>query len=394
MGGLTGVVRWLQLLVLGVYTFETTGSPFLVSLIPIMWMLPLSLIGPMMGVFADRVNRRVLYLVGLASVATVASTAALLSFLGTLTFAHIAVASLLSGIFWTMDFPVRRRMMGDIAADSLSTAMSLDSATNNATRMAGPLLGGVLLQVFSLTGVFIFSASMYLICFVLMSFTKVPQRAAPTTSTAFFRDLGAGIRFVAADPNLRRIFLITIIFNLFGFPFTSMVPVIGRALLDLNPFMVGLLSSMEGLGAFIGAILVAIYSRPESFYRIYVMGTGAVLTLVGYLGVLTHVVGGPLHSYLAITVTLIAVGVFMACFAAMQGTLTYLGAPTELRSRILGVLTLCIGTGPLGFLNVGWMSENFGVPTALTIMSAEGLFALLLVWVFAGEHKTPETSPP
>ena len=36
-GGFTGVVRWLQLLVFGVYTFETTRSPLLVSLIPIMW---------------------------------------------------------------------------------------------------------------------------------------------------------------------------------------------------------------------------------------------------------------------------------------------------------------------------------------------------------------------
>jgi len=66
----------------------------------------------------------------------------------------------------------------------------------------------------------------------------------------------------------------------------------------------------------------------------------------------------------------------------MQGTLTYLASPAQYRSRVLGVLTLCIGTGPIGFFNVGWMAENFGVANALIIISAEGLFALLALWVW------------
>ena len=66
----------------------------------------------------------------------------------------------------------------------------------------------------------------------------------------------------------------------------------------------------------------------------------------------------------------------------MQGTLTYLAAPPRYRSRILGVLTLCIGTGPIGFFNVGWMAESFGVASALAIISLEGLLALLILWAW------------
>jgi hypothetical protein len=64
----------------------------------------------------------------------------------------------------------------------------------------------------------------------------------------------------------------------------------------------------------------------------------------------------------------------------MQSTLTYFHTAAEYRSRVLGVVALCIGTGPLGFLNVGWLAENHGVPAALAIMSLEGLFGLLLLW--------------
>ena len=33
-----------------------------------------------------------------------------------------------------------------------------------------------------------------------------------------------------------------------------------------------------------------------------------------------------------------------------------------MRSRILGVLSVCIGTGPLGFLWLGWLADPIGAP--------------------------------
>ena len=60
VGGVTGVIRWFQLLAFGVYSFEITGSPLLVSAIPILWMLPLILFGPFIGVFADQISRKLL----------------------------------------------------------------------------------------------------------------------------------------------------------------------------------------------------------------------------------------------------------------------------------------------------------------------------------------------
>ena len=83
------------------------------------------------------------------------------------------------------------------------------------------------------------------------------------------------------------------------------------------------------------------------------------------------------------SVTLTTIGIAGACVAAMQSTLTYLGASPEYRSRVLGVLTLCIGSGPIGFFNVGWMADIWGAPTALLIMSLEGLFVLLVYWLYS-----------
>ncbi len=388
VGGLTGVIRWFQLLALGVYTFETTNSPLLVSVVPLLWMLPLALCGPPIGAIADRLNRRMLLAGFLAMITLVSSAMAGLAWSGELEFQHIAVASLLSGIFWAADMPVRRRLLGDLSGGAVSMAMSLDAATGNATRMLGPLLGGLTLQFVGLFGVFFFSAAVFAICFVIVVVAQVPGRASPVGSFTLISDLRAGIRYVRGDRDLRRILAITIAFNVFGFPFTSMIPVLGRDHLGLDAFMVGVLSSLEGLGAFAGALLVAWMARPANYFKLYLWGTITYISLIFYLSILSYVAGGPYHSLVVVSIVLMMTGIAGASFAAMQSTLTYLGASPEFRSRVLGVLTLCIGSGPIGFLNVGWMADFWGAPTALFVMSLEGLFALLLLWLYTAGEKT------
>ena len=386
VGGLTGIVRWLQLLVLGLYTFQITESPLLVSLVPMLWMLPLALCGPFVGVVADRVSRKALLVGSLVLALAVSVVMAVASSAAALGFPWIAAASVVSGIFWATDMPVRRRLLGDLSDGDLAAAMSLDSATSNATRMAGPVLGGVVLQTFSLSGVFLLSAAVFAVCLVAIALTSVPGAGRPAQSTHFVRELISGIRFVVGDSRLRWVFGITIVFNVFGFPFTSMIPVIGSGQFGLDPAMVGLLGSTEGFGAFIGAIVIAMAVRPRAFAPLYVWGTTAYLAFVGCFGTVSLFVAGPLLSFLAAAGVLLAVGLAGACFSAMQSTLSYLNALPEYRSRVLGVLTLCIGTGPIGFLHVGWLAETFGAPVALIVTASEGLLALLVLWLVGPKY--------
>ncbi len=387
MGGLTGFIRWFQLLALGVYTFEITGSPFLVSLVPVLWGLPLTFCGPIIGGIADRVNRKVLLAAAIATIFCVATTMAIIAYNGELTFTHIAIASVLSGLFWATDMPIRRRLIGDVSGGHLSAAMGLDAATNSATRMFGPLMGGAMLQIFGITGVYVLSAGVYAAALLLILAVQLPTLVRRTVPPSLIRDLSAGVRFVWGNWELRRVFSVTIVFNAFGFPFTAMIPILGREQLGLQPFLVGFLSSLEGFGAFIGALVIAMVARPPLYAKIFCAGAVFYMVLILYLSALAYVSGGPLHSFFAAAFTLMAIGISGAGFAAMQSTLTYMNAEPEYRSRVLGVLALCIGTGPLGFINIGWMAESYGLPTALAIMAIEGLFLMLVLWVYDALNK-------
>ncbi len=382
LGGLTGVIRWFQLLALGVYTFEITESPILVALVPILWGLPLTFFGPVIGAFADRFNRKFLLGGTIAMILVAAAAMTAFAYVGALTFTHIAIASVISGLFWATDMPVRRRLVGDVAGANLSAAMSLDAATNSATRMAGPFMGGIMLQLVGITGVYAMSTAVYAIGLMLIIAIRLPEHVKRVGSPTILLDIIAGVRFILGNWELRRVFAVTIVFNVWGFPFTAMIPILGKERLHLDPFFVGLLSSLEGFGAFVGAMVIAVVAKPAYFGRIYLGGMMLYLAMILYLSVLSYVSGGPHHSFVAASMTLTVIGIAGAGFAVMQSTLTYLSAPPEYRSRVLGVLALCIGTGPIGFLNVGWMAESYGLPWALFIMSVEGLFATLLLWVY------------
>jgi hypothetical protein len=60
----------------------------------------------------------------------------------------------------------------------------------------------------------------------------------------------------------------------------------------------------------------------------------------------------------------------------MQSTLVLTNAPAAARSRILGIITVCIGTGPLGVLAIGTLSDWFGASWAILVMAVAGLVAL------------------
>ena len=374
VGVCSGVARWLELLVVGVYAYDTTGSPFLVALLVILRMLPLALLGSIIGTFADRLSTRLLLILVMISAMLAALFVFLIFAFGFDNYWLVAVSSLIAGIVWATDMPLRRRLLGDIAGlDRIAPAMSLDSATNNGTRMIGPLFGGILLQWLGPSGAFSLSALMYAACVLLLlglpvssGFTKRAANERP-----LFKDFKEVFSFIAADRDILRILLITVIFNVWGFPFISMIPVLGRSLLEINASWIGVLAGLEGAGALIGSLIIALGIPRLSFRQLYYFG------LMGYL-VFAFITGWMVSS-IPMGITLFIVGLMCAGFTTMQSTLIYSAAPPEMRGRLFGVVVICIGTGLIGFANIGLMGELFGAATAIRIVALEGLIPLILI---------------
>lgn len=372
VGLIISTVRWVETVAVGILVYQRTDSAFLVSMMTMLRLLPMGLFGVFLGALAERFDRgRALSIVVLVMSAT-SVVLALLDRAGQLEVWHLALASFINGCGWCTDNPVRRVMIGEVVGrEQMGPAMSMDVGAVNASRMVGPAAGGFLLAATGIQGVFVLSAVMYVIALwaVLTVRTRPARSAEPGPVWA---GIAEGLALVRSDKRLIGVLIVTVTFNIFGWPFTGMIPVIGRDRLLLGPEGVGLLATVDGVGAFAGALLVALWLIPKWYGRFYVGG------VILYLAMVT--VFALAQSPVLAGAALLLTGLGGAAFAAMQATLVYLAAPPEMRSRILGVLTVCIGTGPIGFVWLGWLAERIGPHNATTTTGALGLLAMAATW--------------
>jgi MFS family permease len=80
-------------------------------------------------------------------------------------------------------------------------------------------------------------------------------------------------------------------------------------------------------------------------------------------------------------VIILCVGLSAGAFTATQAPLVYNVAPPHMRSRIFGLIAICIGIGIVGVVNVGVMAEWFGAPIAVRVMAIEGIVAMFAISV-------------
>ena len=370
------VVRWLEMLAYGLFAYQLTGSAFVVAMISMLRLLPMGLFGAFLGVAADRFERRTALIVTVSVSAATMAALLVLELLGAIRVWHLAAASFINGICWAADNPVRRVMIGDVAGrERMGSAMSLDVATNNASRVLGPVLSGVLLSQFGIGAVFwlavaLYGASLAQALRLELHHGRSAQRAS------FFASLKESFAWLKHDHRLTGVFVVTVIFNVFGWPFTSMIPVVATDDLQLGASAVGVLASMDGIGGLFSAFLVAAISRPRTYGTIFVGSVVVYLALViGFVTAPNVIVAG---SFLLLT------GVSSVGFAIMQTTLVYRDSPVAMRARLLGVLSVCIGTGPIGFVYLGFLADALTPQLGTVALAAQGILAMLVTrryWV-------------
>jgi MFS family permease len=380
-GALTGLSRWLEFIAIGIYAYELTHSPPLVALLAVLRMLPYVLLGFPIGILSDRVDRRSLLMLAAGLVFATTLGMAVLTSTGHASYYAVAVATMISGAFWTFDMPVRRRLLVDAAGhENVARALGFDNSTMYATRALGPLVGGAAYQFLGVSGIYVLIAASYLACFIFAACVTrpaaAPSKPAGSVPLSFWLP-----KELLLDRRFAVVMGITLVYNLFCFPFTTMVPVIAQKDFLLSPSLVGAVSACEGIGGTIGALLIGFFGSERTLFRTYFSGTLALLVLM--LALSAHLFVGT-----AIPVLLL-MGACAACFSASQYALVHVLSPPELRGRATGVLSIFIGSSMIGHYTAGQLFGMLTSVQAMQIMSLAGIVAMLVlgcVWWLAPDR--------
>ena len=181
-----------------------------------------------------------------------------------------------------------------------------------------------------------------------------------------------GVRSISRSQLLVGTLAVTLVLNVFAFPYMSQQPIVARLELGVSDVLIGVMQSVEGAGAFLGAALIAIFARPRHYTNIYMWGS--LLFLVAIVAFSRS------NTYWLTLVILFFAGAGMSGFATMQSAIMiYLSSPA-MRGRVLGAVAVFIGIGPFGQLSIGLLASILDPATAVLIVASIGIAAMVVVF--------------
>jgi MFS family permease len=364
-------MRSFEVLAAALFTLDATGSGLAVALVTAARTLPMLLLGAFAGVLSEAVDRKRILLAGQVIAGLSALTIAALAAVGVARPWHVAIAALFAGTVWSTEMSTRRRMVGECVEGPLvPRALAFDTVTNSITRLIGPMAAGAAYQRLGLAGAYGISACFYLVAASLVAGLDHRQTSRRIVLSQVPHDLAEAVAFARAHVIIGGVLAVTIAMNLLGFCYQALVAPLGRQVFMVSPTLTGMLAGAEAFGGLLGGLWLT-GGGPRLGGRTLMVG-GSLLFLV-------CVIAMPIASF-PLACTLLVIGGFgSAAFANMQTSLIVLHAPPHIRSRLMGLLTVCIGMGPLGILLIGLLADRFGPLLAVEITALTGLVAVSLI---------------
>jgi MFS family permease len=364
---LSNIGTWMQAVAQGWLVLHLTNSPFWLGLDAFMATSPgfvFTLIG---GVFADLIDRRRLLIFTQVGAGIAALGLATLVATDVVNRWMVLGFSFVTGCCMALASPSYLAMTYDLVGrEDLANAIAMNSTQFQLSRVVGPALAGVAFRVFGLAGCFFANGLSFIAVVAALWVVKPEHNSNPAAAhsvrdrRALWRDLIEGLHYVRNRPRVSSLLLLAAVNSLFGAPYFSMVPIYARDIFQLGETGLALMMGTAGVGAFMGALLVA-YLGDFTRKGWFVLG-GAIL-----FGLC--IIGFALSSHLVLSLLfLFGLGFALVLSVALTNTLLQKLVTDQMRGRVMSMFILSfVGTMPIGSLLAGTASNNFGPQHTLAV---------------------------
>lgn len=365
---------WLQMVALGWLVLEMTGSAFWVGVTAAASTLPTLLFSLFGGVIVDRYDRKTILLWTQILSMVLALVLGVFTLTGAITLVIIMELAFLLGCVTAVATPALQAFLSEMVEhDQLRSAVALNSAILNTSRVIGPVIAGFMISYTGTGGAFLANGVSYIaVILALFAIHTTVPREKVTDSGSPLQSIRDGVVYTWQHPIIRTIVLFASVMSVFGWSFMSMLPVVAKQTYGLGSEGMGYLFSALGLGSLSGTVLVSINSGRVRNSSMVVGGSVTFsLGLIAFSFAQDERLG-------MIFLFIAGMGILSA-FATMTATVQYL-VDDRYRGRVMSIyLMVLVGLLPIGNLEVGILSELFGTAVAIRVGSAVVLAAALLL---------------
>jgi MFS family permease len=340
------------------------------------------------GVVADRFDNRRVLMASQATAMVAACGLAVVAFSGAEHIWLLYVLATISGIALVFDNPSKHALIYQLVGrEELQNAVSLNISLQNAAKIVGPALGGVLIAAVGVGWCFAINAASFLATITALALMRTAElfpveRAEPESG---LRAVRAGFAYMRRSRELLTICAVAAILGIFGFSLVrTLLSVLAASTLDSGPRTFGALFAAYGFGAVAGALANAAVGTTSSrgLFAGAIVFTGSLLAL------------SPVHVAAVACGLLFLAGVGWSTWSSQAMAHVQLAAPDQLRGRVISLYTYTIiATAPIGALLSGLLADVGGTELAFAVAGGAGLAAVLAGAVVLTPNFDPQESP-
>lgn len=360
---------WIQLTSQQWLVYEMTDSAILLGLLSTMQFLPSLLFTLFTGFLIDRHSKRKILTGTQFFYMIQAFLLACLLWSGHASYGWILFFAFFVGSIDAIDMPTRLAFMPILVGkDYLHSAVALNSANFNITRMFGPLLAAFLLTYIDYGSVFFLNAlSLIPIC-LTYHFMKVAEPPAAPHKESAWQEIKDGITCARSNPVIMSNLLSMAIVSGLILNFGTYGPLFADRILDRGLSGFGIILFAIGTGSLMGGLLSAAGTKRTGAKWLYgfSMACGIFLAIVSQTAL-----------YIPSLLFFGAIGFFVILFMINCNTAIQLATPPEFLGRVMSLYTFVfLGSAPFGSLFVSSVIEYLGTSMGLLVV---GLFEMVLV---------------
>ena len=354
----SNIGTWMQSVAVGALVTERTGRAGWTALVAVAAFLPIGLLSPVGGAIADRTDRRRWLLTGNIVETLLAAGLTALSATGRASPGAVTGVVFLGGCMAALMLPVQQALVPDLVPrDDLLAASSLGMAQYNLGRVVGPALAAVVIAVGSFTLAFAVNAVSFLAVAAALLVLRVPPRA-PATPERLWRSITDGVRVAWREPACRAAIVLISLAAFLLSPFIALVPAKAAQVTsggaEATAAVTGALTTAQGVGAVVGALLLAPVAGRFGRRRTL------VASLVATSSALCLYAAAP--SVATAVAALGLVGMLYIGVLTGLSTVVLLRAPDRYRARVSSLFFVALGTiYPLGALVQGVVADRLGL---------------------------------
>ncbi len=373
----SNIGNWMQVVALGWFILQLTGSPIALGLLGLTQFLPILLLSLAGGILADRFLRLHLLMVTQSATMALAFILTILALMGKPPLWSLLLIAALSAAVTAIDNPARQAFLSDLVGkDLLLSAVALNASVYNGAAVIGPSLAGLVLLRVGAAGCFLLNAFSFLavlIALAVISIEKANQGKVSLTPARGNKSFTTSLREFGSlrhKPAILAVLGIAAATSLLGRPYLLLMPAFAREVQHVGPQGLGLMVAASGLGSLIGALLLASLRSSKRLEHLLLI-TGVCLGI-------SLAIFALVPFFLLASLVLIGCGAGATMTMMVANTLLQTSAPSAMKGRVMSLYTLiAAGFTPLGAFIVTGMATKIGLEYA-TILAGIGVIIVVI----------------